>query len=528
MDTMTHSVDFDAKRIDALFAELDQCHLPGAAVGIAIRGRPVYRKGFGLANMELQVALSPTIRMRIASVTKHFAALAYLLLCEEGRAGIDDPIGKYLPELHPVTHQVSVRQLMGHTGGLRDAYDLLYHFSGTGARVCSDGVLSFYRDVNDVNAAPGVTWSYSSGGYVMLTAAIERIAARSLEEVLRERIFSPVGMYDTLLRRWDTDFVSNSATLHMTTPEGGYDRSYLGSALAGEGGMVSTVDDMLRWLAHMDTPVVGSAATWETLKTPQTLANGTSTGYGLGLMCGRYRGFETLFHPGGVSGGNSQMLKVPAAGLDIVVLVNRHDVQAMTLAEKILDACLPDLGPLSGRPGGRLATGTFQSPQTGCFIELLAREGQQVVSLEGFDIPVEPDPQGALRPSGLFGYLKQAVRPIGDPEKPAAIRFNDFGNIDELVRVPPPEDTGVGAIAGCYRSEVTRTEVTISRTPNGQQMHTIGPFGSATYTLDCLADGVWRATSPMPRSAVLSFNHNATAFRFSSWLTRALPFRRVS
>jgi CubicO group peptidase (beta-lactamase class C family) len=528
MVSVTHCVDFDEKRIDSVCADLDRCHLPGAAVGIAIRGTPVYRKGFGLASMELPVSLSPTIRMRIASITKHFAALAYLLLCEEGRAGIDDPIGKYLPELHPVARQVTVRQLMGHIGGLRDAYDLLYHFSGTGARVCSDEVLSLYRAGDDVNTAPGVTWSYSSGGYVMLTAAIERIASRSLEDVLRERIFAPVGLHDTLLRRWDTDFVPNSATLHATTPTGGYDRSYLGSALAGEGGMVSTVDDMLRWLAHMDAPIVGSAGTWQTLKTPLKLANGTSTGYGLGLMSGRYRGFETLFHPGGVSGGNAQMLKVPAASLDIIVMLNRHDVLGMTLAERILDVCLPALAPLADGPGRPIATGTFQSPATGRVIQLLDKEEQQIVSLEGFDMPVVADQQGVLRPSGAFGYLKHTVMLRGDPEKPSAIRFSDFGNPDELVRVEPVGGSDVREIAGRYRSVATGTEATFPCSQDGPQLHTVGPFGSATYALECIAAGLWRATSPMPRSAILSFDQDAASFRFSSWLTRALPFRRVA
>src|SRR6266404_604031 len=122
------AVEFHERKIDTIFAELDVCHKPGAAVGIAIRGKPVYRKGFGLANMELPVVLSPTIRMRIGSTTKQFAALAYMLLCEEGRAGIEDPIGKYLPELHPVTHDVTLRQLLSHVGGLRDVFDISWQF----------------------------------------------------------------------------------------------------------------------------------------------------------------------------------------------------------------------------------------------------------------------------------------------------------------------------------------------------------------------------------------------------------------
>lgn len=116
-------VGFDVKKIDSIFSELDQCRLPGAAVGIAIDGKPVYRKWFGLASLELPVLLSPTTRMRIGSITKHFTCLSFLLLCEDGAAHIDDPIGRYLPDMHPVTH--AARHLMGNIGGLRHAHDII-------------------------------------------------------------------------------------------------------------------------------------------------------------------------------------------------------------------------------------------------------------------------------------------------------------------------------------------------------------------------------------------------------------------
>src|SRR5262245_48751991 len=178
---------FDERRIDAIFSGIDQCHLPGAAVGIAIGGKPVYRKGFGLASMELPVVLSPSIRMRIGSTTKHFTALAYMLLCEEGKASLDDPLSKYLPALHPVTQKVTLGELMGMVGGLRDAYDVSIQFSGTGRPVTTAEMISLYRDIDDVSASPGTAWSYNNGGYAMLSVTIERITGQSLEDVLRER-----------------------------------------------------------------------------------------------------------------------------------------------------------------------------------------------------------------------------------------------------------------------------------------------------------------------------------------------------
>jgi CubicO group peptidase (beta-lactamase class C family) len=137
---------FDARRVDAIFAPLDQCHLPGAAVGIAIGGRPVYRKGFGLANMELPQLLSPSMRMRIASMTKHFVCFAYLLLCEDGKAGVDEALGQHLPELHSVARGVTARQLMSHTSGLRDVIDIGWQFGGCGRPVLAADLLALYRE----------------------------------------------------------------------------------------------------------------------------------------------------------------------------------------------------------------------------------------------------------------------------------------------------------------------------------------------------------------------------------------------
>jgi D-aminopeptidase len=520
----------DEKEIDRILAELDQCRLPGAAVGIAIGGSPVYRKGFGLANIELPLVLSPATRMRIGSASKHFTSLAYLLLCEEGKAGIDDPIGTYLPELHPITHGVTMRQLMGHLGGLRDAHEISWQFSGTGKAVSSAELLAFYRDIDDANAAPGITWSYNNGGYLMLSTAIERIADQPLEDVLRERIFEPVGMYDTLLRRWDTDFVPNSATLHATNPAGAFEKSYMGTALAGEGGLVSTVDDMLRWLSFMDMPKVGSAATWEIMKAPQTLANGTSTGYGLGLITSRYRGVETLFHGGGVLGGNSQMLKVPSAGLDVAVILNRDDVLGAQLVNEILDACLPDLDPVEKVSKSPLATGTFRSPTTGRVIELSARDDRQIVSIDGYDWPFERQNDGVLRPIPVWSYIKQAVTLDGDPAKPASIQVSDFGNVDALIAVRPAEHIDPGAITGRYRSDTTGTEVTICENEGSLRLRTAGRFGSTQYRLENLAENIWRARSgtAIPWDGILSFDGRGGTFRFGTLRTSALAFRRVA
>jgi CubicO group peptidase (beta-lactamase class C family) len=529
----TLTVAFDERKVDQLLAPLNQCQLPGAAVGIAIRGQPVYRKGFGLSNMEHPLVLSPTTRLRIASISKHMTALAYLLLCEEGRAGIDDPVAKYLPELHPVTHKVTSRQLMAHVSGLHDAHDICHQFSGTGQPVTSEELLSIYRELDEINAAPGSAWIYNNGGFLLLSFMIERITGQTLEEVLRTRIFEPACMYDTLLRRWDSDFVPRSAAAHRLHPAGGYEKSnFFGNAWAGEGGVVSTVDDLLRWLTHMEKSTVGSATTWDAIKTPLTLNHGTTTGYGLGLHIDQYRGAEIIYHPGGGLGFSAQMLKVPAVGLDVVVLVNREDVHAMVLADRILDVSLQGLEPVRNKSTGPFSSGVFRSPTSGRVVQLLVQDGRQVASIDGMDMPVEPEAEGTLRPVEFFRDVKQAITLIGDRLQPSAIRLSGVANPDELVRQEPPQSPSITAVSGRYRASSAGIEVHISRGSEGPQLATTGRWGSAHYSLECLADGIWRARSARLwyHGGILSFDQQATKFGFYSALSRmwGLKFHRVS
>jgi D-aminopeptidase len=525
------ALSFDERRVDAVFAELDQCQLPGAMAGVAINGRPVYRKGFGLANMELPLVLAPTLRSRIGSTSKHFTCLAYMLLCEEGKASMDEPLGKVMPELHPVAHAVTARQLMGNTSGLLDSYDLMYQFSGLGERVTSEDLVAYYEDIATVNAPPGTAWIYNNGGFELLRVLIERISGQRFERFMSERIFQPLGMYDTLVHRsWGGDFVPNRAAAHMAGPRGSFEK-WTWSEIVGAGGILSTVDDMLRWLTHMDQPVVGSRSTWAMMQTPQTLANGSATAYGLGLMLGSYRGVEMIYHGGGGCGSNAQMLKLPALGLDIVVLVNRSDVWSTLLANRIMDVCISGLAPTPDSSKQILAAGVFRSPRTHRVVELFAREGQQIAAVGGNDLPVAADERGVLWPTGVAAYMKQSFTLLGDRARPDSVLLNDCGSLDEMVRVAPCTKPDITPLPARYRSAETGSEVQLAATEHGLNMSTWGRYGSMQYDVDCLAHGVWRARSPTMSAlpwvgGILAFEPDGQAFHYSTTQMWALHFRR--
>lgn len=518
--------EFDPKKIDAIFAPFDQCHLPGAAVGIAIDGVPLYRKGFGLANQSLPVLLSPSMRMRIGSTSKHMAALAFMLLCEDGRAAIDDLVGKHLPELNEATRRVTLRQLLGHTSGIRDVLQISMFMHGTAPTISDAQMLEYYRTIDDVDFARGESWSYNNGGYMLVSAVIERITGQTLDEVLSRRIFQPIGMYDTQLHRWDSEFRPNTAALHMVDGKGGYRKGSMGMELTGAGGVVSTMDDMLRWLRHMDSPVVGSAATWQLIKTPQKLTNGSLTGYGFGLMVDRYRGVDTLSHAGGVIGGNSQMIKVLPARLDVSVAVNRADANSIDLAYRIIDACVPGLEPVAAAPATTVPSGTYLSQRTGRVIQLSVMGDTSFVSVDaGMPMPIVPRPDGAWGLIPMFAMLKQVFRVEG-----STLRCSDFGSEDVLERIEPPGEAQLGARAGKYRCEAIDVTAELFEEGGGARLETRGRHGQAQYDLSPLSFNVWHAKSPVPFSpaaGIITFTDAGDGFLLTNDRLRRLRFLRA-
>ncbi|WP_160330927.1 serine hydrolase domain-containing protein [Xanthomonas massiliensis] len=524
----TQSAILDDAAIDAVFAPFDTSSGPGVAVGVALHGVPVYRKGFGLANLELPVALSPNMRMRIGSASKHFTSLALMLLAEEGRLSPDDRLSKHLPEMARIAGTVTLRQLMGHISGLRCGLDLIVQVCGLGRVVPADEQLRLMAQQDGVNFQPGQDWCYSNGGYALLSLVIERLTHQPLEEVLAQRIFRPAGMHDTLLRRLDHDFVPNSAALHFRTADGTFVRGVIGPTLAGEGGIVSTVDDMLRWMAHMDNPVIGSAATWAELKRPQLLNNGSTTSYGLGLASGRYRGLDMLYHSGGVLGGACQMLKAPAVGLDVIVMTNAGDVDPMQLANRVIDACVLGLDPVPRECMGDLIEGHYHDPASGRFIELCQSNGQQMVVHDGIRFPLRRSRPGVLEP--LFSIFRMSLRV--DDEDARQLELQAFGHHYRLQRLEPAPSP-LPAADRVFGSAATGSRARFLVDDGLPQLLVHSDLGGngVLYDMHNVAPLIWRIT-PIDMAipilgGYLELDASQRRFRLTTGRTRQLEFVRL-
>jgi CubicO group peptidase (beta-lactamase class C family) len=484
---------FDAAAVDALFCAFDRTEQPGFAVGVAVKGRPVYRRAFGLASVEQPLLLTPTTRMRIGSTSKHFTCLCIMLLQEDGRLSVDDSVRRHLPELGEWAEGVTLAALMSHTSGARDSLDMLMLSAGVLGRpsgLPEDAQQRIMADLRSVNFQPGGNWSYCNGGYVLLSQVIDRVAGVPYETFLVERVLRPIGMHDTLPRPLDTSMVPRSASQHSPDGRGGWNRGLFGPYIRGEGSLVSTVDDMLRWLAHMSASTVGSAETWAAMQTPVRVNGGVSTGYGYGLFVGEHRGARIVHHAGGVVGGTSQMLKVLDHDLDIIVICNAGGLaNPSDLAKAIIDACVPDLTPAPVLTDPAPVVGAFHSAATGRLLVLAEQGGKQVIDFGAAKAPVRARPDGSID-------CAMILNPDAKVRLSAAeVTWEEYGLIDRLEPLGEAPATPDLSILGRYRLPELQAEAEVTAAADALHLTFRGPYGGLTYALTQRAPDLWLGTA---------------------------------
>ncbi len=533
--------------LDALFSPACRSDAPGLVVGVAQHGRILYRRGFGLASVEHGTANTPATRMRIGSTSKQFTCLAALLLAEDGLLDIDASVRAYLPELPPIGPEPTLRQLMTHTSGYRCYLDL--GFIADGMAIKPPGVAwRVQRRQREANFAAGTNMVYCNSGYQLLSRVIEQVGGLPFEQFLQRRIFEPLGMDDTSSVPSDFELHPGMATLHVPLPAargGGWRRGIFPTEeLRGEGAVVSTVDDMLRWLAHLRAPRkrVGSAASWEQMLTPAALANGLANSYALGLMRHGYRGVEVIHHPGAVIGGASQMLTVPSHALDIIIIGNGAAASPRELALRIVDALLAD----------ELTATTDANASAARFAPLLGRHyiGRDSGLVFGFSeaaggalgLCLVNGPPVALRDDGaqlrqafedmaIGPFVLQTAQLRAEAAAPPWLDMIEAGRTercDLLPEVPPPLAEAAAPLVGRYWSDDLHAEAHVRFDGARLLLHIHGEHGGNRYGLQALSTEVFGCTeldTPQPRAMVLTADR-ADGFRLDTPRTRRLAFTR--
>lgn len=336
------------QKLDELFKPWNRSDAPGLVVGVAHKGKLIYRRGFGLASVEHGTANTPLTRMRIGSTSKHFASICALLLAEDGKLDIDAPLRKAMPELTGIIGEPTLRELMRHTSGLRDPFDkthLLLNKNYSNIVPVGAGLELGPRFASS-NFPRGERMIYCNQGYHLLSLAVERVAGMPFGDFLQQRVLAPMGLHDTVLLPSDMVMLPGIASLHVPLPSGQWYRGiYPSEELLGAGGMVSTIDDMLKWIAHLRSAekIVGSRESWAQMLERPRYSSGAEGNYCLGLTREQHRDVEIIHHAGAVLGGTCQMLTVPAHELDISLMFNRMDGAAPAVALKVVEAVLGDV-----------------------------------------------------------------------------------------------------------------------------------------------------------------------------------------
>jgi CubicO group peptidase (beta-lactamase class C family) len=525
-----------AEQLDALFAPWNRTDEPGLVVGVVKDGALVYRRGFGMASLETAAANTPKTRMRIGSTSKHFTCLLALLLAEDGKLDMDAPIRSYLPELTGPGGEPTVRQLVQHRGGSRCYLDLGFIGHGMGVPPRGTALAAQVRQ-SGRNFAPGTAMIYNNGGYHMVSIAIERAGGAPFEEQLKTRLFDVVGMPDTASIPSDHDITPGIATMHTPGRNGWRRGLFPSDEVRGEGAIVSTVDDMLRWMAHLRTRErFGSPETWAALTELPRYADGSLGAYALGLMQHRYRGLRIVHHAGGVMGGSSQMLTLPDDGVDVIIMANGgRAANPVRLAEQVVDIVLADrVGPETPTVSAedfKPMLGDWWSPQTGMIYSLLDEGGVLKLGLARAQMggPLAPADDGRLiAPAGGIGEI--ALEPDGDRLK---IRFGgETADYQRLVEDAADAAAFAAAAEGRYESADAGATATIERQEDRLALHITDGHGASRTTLvalgPTLAHAKPRSPAGLDSTVSLILEDGApVGFRVDTSRTRGLEFRRV-
>ena len=319
---------------------------PGAAALVA-REQIEYLDAAGMANLELGVPLAPDMIFEIGSITKQFTAAAIMMLAEEGKLSVDDPITRYLPDYPDYGHGITIENLLTHTSGIF-SYTNIDGYMAAGIRmdVSVADLIDLFKDL-PVEFAPGERWKYSNSGYILLGAIIESVSGLSYQEFIKTRIFEPLGLehtsYGSHIRIipnraagygfLDGEWI-NAPFLSMTQPY-------------SAGGLMSTVEDLYRWQRALFGGRVVSAEAVKRMTTPYVLNDGDTTTYGYGLSLRQVRGRRAIGHGGGIFGYLTDELYVPEADLFVAVFSNSagSDVSPTFVATKLAAAALGDPYP---------------------------------------------------------------------------------------------------------------------------------------------------------------------------------------
>jgi CubicO group peptidase (beta-lactamase class C family) len=333
-----------ARSVDSLFAQWNKTGSPGCAVGVIQDGRWILQAGYGTANLSTGAPITPDTRFYMGSVSKQFAAASIALAVKQGKLSLDDSIRRWIPELPAYAQAVTVRNLIHHTSGVRD-YLMLLALNGHIGDVHPDSaVLQLLARQAAVDFAPGSEYSYSNSGYFLLSVILKRATGKSLREFAEQNVFGPLGMKNSYFYDDHTKpHPPGPLAMGYSPKDGGFEPAlYTNFEQVADGGLYSTLNDLLAWDQNFYQPKVGDRAFLDLIQTPAKLNDGRPLDYAFGLMVRDYGGLRSVVHGGSFMGYRTAIQRFPDQHWSAVILCNLYTMNPEALALRIADVYLAD------------------------------------------------------------------------------------------------------------------------------------------------------------------------------------------
>lgn len=316
---------------------------PGCSLGIIEQNRLSYEKNVGLANLDWRVPISTSSIFDIASVSKQFTATAIALLEIDGLLQIDDDVRKWIPDFKGYERPITIRHLLNHTSGIRD-YLSLMNLAG----IDFNNVFTEFDAVDLIvsqdalNFPPGDQFLYSNSGYLLAAHIVRLVTGQSLRSFLEERVFSPLGMTNTLIWDDNQEIVRERTTGYNFSSEKWEIDHLLNFQMGGDGQVLSSIEDLAKWDANFYQPAVGGTPLLDRLHTRGILNNGDTIDYALGLTVDEYRGLKRVMHTGSWGGFRANITRYPNQKTTFILLCNRSDGTQNLNVTNLADIVLAD------------------------------------------------------------------------------------------------------------------------------------------------------------------------------------------
>lgn len=344
---------------DSIFSRWNSTHTPGCAVGVARAGQTLLLRGYGMANLETGTPITPATIFESGSVAKQFTAAAVMLLVQDGKLSLDDPVRKFFPEMPEYDKPITIRHLLTHTSGLREWSSLVAWTGwprGSRAHTQTDLLDVAFRQ-RALNYPVGEYYSYTNTGYAIAMSLVERVSGKSFAQFTRERIFQPLGLDHTSWRGDFTAVVPGRAQAYSREADGWHlDTPF--ENVVGPGGMLTTVGDWLKWNDALTERRLGAVT--DSLERRMRLNGGREIQYAHGLMQLRYRGLREISHSGSTGGYSTYLARYPERQLSIAVLCNAAQASPGPAVRQLASAIITDFPAAAATDSGRADPASVQ------------------------------------------------------------------------------------------------------------------------------------------------------------------------